>query len=230
MAASLSIRHNIAAVARDLDDLRKKQLPFALATALTWTAQEVRDDAIARLDDHFTVRTNWVRKSMHVDKALKKDPDPAAHVGSIYGPMALHAEGGIKTGRSGDVAVPVGARPTPGASTGLGTFPSKLLGRPNFFVAPFSRNPFQIGSGPETGVFERTALGAGAFGPVARGSRRRRSKAMQSPRHVKLWWTLEDDVKIKAEWPFFAEGIRVVDRELFDNFEAAMEQAVRTAR
>lgn len=230
MAVQFSVRTNIAAIAKDLDDLARKQLPFATALALTWTAGDVRDRLRANLSDHFTVRSTWVEKSIQITKANKKDPDPAAHVGSLYGPMADHAEGGTKTSRSGKVGIPLAARPTLGATTGLGTFPAKLAGKPGFFVAAFSRGPFKIGSGPETGVFERTAMGAGAFGPVAFRSRKKHSRAARSPRHLKLWWTLEDDVKIKADWPFFGESAQVVDAELFDNFWAAMEFARRTAR
>ena len=109
MRPGISIRHNLEAVAKDLDELGRKQLPFALATALTWTAQEVRDDARARLPDHFTVRSTWVEKSLQIDKANKKDPDPTAYVGSLYDPMGLHGEGGVKRGRGGrSVGVPVG--------------------------------------------------------------------------------------------------------------------------
>lgn len=231
MRPGISIRHNLEAVAKDLDELGRKQLPFALATALTWTAQEVRDDARARLPDHFTVRSTWVEKSLQIDKANKKDPDPTAYVGSLYDPMGLHGEGGVKRGRGGrSVGVPVGARPSDTSITGPDVFPAKLASKPNFFVAAFSRNPFRVGAGPETGVFERLATANNAFGPVAMRSRKKNSKAEQSRRHLKLWWTLEEDVKIRQDWPFFAEGIRVVDNELLDNFDAAMEYARRTAR
>lgn len=230
MRPGISIRHNLADVIRDLDDLGRKQLPFAVATALTWTAQEVRDDARARLGDHFTVRSTWVEKSMQIDKAEKKDPDPTARVGSLYDPMALHGEGGTKRSKSGAVGVPVGARPSEADITGPDVFPSKLASKPNFFVAPFSRDPFRVGEGPETGVFERLAQHGDALGPVPMRSRKKNSKAEQSRRHLKLWWTLEDEVKIKQDWPFFADGVRVVDSAIFDNFFAAMEQARATAR
>lgn len=231
MRPGISIRHNLEAAIRDLDDLGRKQLPFAVATALTWTAQEVRDRARAQLPEHFTVRSSYVAKSLQIDKAEKKDPDPTARVGSLYGPMGLHGEGGTKRGTGGRaVGIPVGARANEGDITGPDVFPGKLAGKRDFFVAPFSRNPFRVGDGPETGVFERLAQANGAFGPVPMRSRKKGSKAEKSKRHLKLWWTLEDDVKIKQDWPFFAEGVRVVDAEIFDNFFAAMEYARRTAR
>lgn len=230
MPGRFSFRTNLAEVIRDLDDMAKKELPFAIALALTRTAQETRDHLRARLPDHFTVRSTWVEQSLQITRAEKKDPDPTAIVGSVYWPMWAHTEGGTKTARSGQVGIPVGARPTEQSITGLDTFPKKLLGRPNFFVAPFSRDPFTIGSGPETGVFERTALAAGAFGPVPMRSRKKNAKAEQSRRHLKLWWTLEDEVQIKADWPFFEDAMQSVDHHLHDNFFAALEYAKRTAR
>lgn len=230
MPVQIIVRHNLAAVARDLDALAKRELPFAIALALTRTAQDVRDRLRASLPNYFTVRSTWIEKSIQITRAEKKDPDPAAHVGSLYLPMALHAEGGEKTGPQG-VAIPVGARPSAADRTKPTEFPGRLAGRPNFFIAPFSRDPFRIGpGGSEMGVFERMAMASGSFGPVAMRSRKRHSRAAQAPRHLKLWWTLEHDVQIKKDWPFFAESIVVVDAELLDNFWAAMEQARRTAR
>lgn len=230
MPAQFSLRTNLAEVIRDLDDLSKQQLPFAMALALTRTAQETRDHLRARLPDHFTVRSTWVEKSLQITRAEKKDPDPTAIVGSLYWPMWAHAEGGTKAARSGKLGIPVGARPTAQTITGPNTFPSKLLGRPNFFVAPFSRAPFSVGEGPETGVFERTALAAGAHGPVPMRSRKKTAKAEQSRRHLKLWWTLEEEVKIKQDWPFFEDAMQSVDNNLLDNFFGALEHAHRTAR
>ena len=231
MPVQISVRTNLADIIRDLSDMQRKQLPFALARALTRTAQEARDYLRGNLDEHFTVRSTWVERSIQIDKADKRDADPNARVGSLYGPVALHAGGGTKTGRGGDGGVPVGARASPGDKTGVNTFPGKLSKKPGFFIAKFSRTPFRIhAGGTETGVFERRSMADGAFGPVAMRSRRKHSKAERSPRHLKLWWTLEDDVKIKADWPFFAESIGAVDRGLVDNFIAAMEYAMRTAK
>ena len=230
MPVRISLRHDLGKAAKDFDDVAKRQVPFALALALTRTAQEVRDQLRSTLGAHFTVRSKWVERSLQIDRAEKRDADPTARVGSLYLPMGLHAVGGTKKSRQGDVAIPVGARPTDEAVTKPNLFPSKLTARPNFFIAPFSRTPFKVGAGTETGVFERQAMGAGMQGPVAMRSRKRHSKAAQSPRHLKLWWTLEDDVRIRAEWPFEKTGIGVVDASLTDNFIAAMEQAMSTKR
>ncbi len=227
MPFRISVRHNLAEVAKDLDDLAKRQLPLATALALTRTAQEVRDRLRANLGEHFTLRGPFVARSIQMDMADRRDADPTARVGSLYGPMALHAEGGEKTGPQG-VAVPVAARSSETARTNPSQFPGRLAGRPNFFIAPFSRDPFRIGpGGSEMGVFERVAQGAGMFGPTAKGRRGKHSRAVSAPRHLKLWWTLESSVNIAPDWPFESEAVAVVDAELFDNFFAAMEQANR---
>lgn len=231
MAIRHGIRHNLEEVAKDLSAIERTQLPFAIATALTRTAGDVRDELRATLRDHFTVRSTWVERSIQSEMANKKDVDPTARVGSTYLPMGLHDVGGEKTGRKGSVGVPVGARENEEDVTKPNSFPNKLLQRPNTFIAPFDRKPFRIGSGSETGVFERIPMPVGAFGPVARGvTRRKRSKAAQNPRFLKLWWTIEEHVKIKAEWPFERTGIAVADAALIDHFWAAMEMAMRTRR
>lgn len=239
MAVRHGIRTNLEEVAKDIGDIERTQLPFAIALALTRTAQDVRDELRATLADHFTVRSNWVAKSLQIDKAEKKDADPAARVGSLYLPMALHDIGGEKTGSKGRVGIPVAARANDEDVTKPNTFPKKLEKRPNTFIAPFERAPFRLGQGPETGVFERVPMRHGSYGPVAKGRwGARHSKAaglgrggkIVQPRFLKLWWTLEDDVKIRAEWPFEKTGVQVADASLIDHFWAAMEYAMRTRR
>jgi len=247
MGVRHSIRTNLEEVAKDLGELERTQLPFALALTLTRTAQEVRDELRSTLADHFTVRSKWVERSLQIDKADKKDADPVARVGSLYLPMALHDIGGTKAGTRGKaLGVPVAARPGDEDITKPNTFPGKLKKKPNVFIAPFERNPFRVGTGPERGVFERVPMPHGAFGPVAKPSRTRHSKAAGrgrgwnanrelgertvQPRFLKLWWTLEEDVKIRAEWPFEKTGVQVADAALIDHFWAAMEFAMRTRR
>lgn len=128
----LTIRSNIDEIARELDDVHRSQLPFARSLALTRTAQDAQAKLRSSLRTHFTIRNAWVRGSIKIDKANKKNQTPTATVGSVYGPMALHVEGGEKT--SPHAVVPIAARPRPKAKTEPDTFPSRLLAQPNFFL------------------------------------------------------------------------------------------------
>lgn len=213
MPVVIRVRHNLAELAKGLDDLTKRQLPFAIALALTRTAQDVRDRLQGGIPRYFTERSSWVRRSIQMDMADRKDPDPSAVVGSLYPPMALHAEGGPKTGSEG-VAVPVWARPKETDRTRPAKFPGRLAKKPDFFIAPFQRAPFRVGRGAVeegVGLFQRVGK---------RGDKR----------HLKLWWTLRDSVQIKQDWPFEGDAVAVVEAELIDNFWAALEQARATAK
>lgn len=211
MVVSISVSApNIDAIVKDLDDLAKKQVPFATALALTRTAIEAREHLRGGLSDYFTTRSTWVARSIQADRAEKKDLNPTARVGSLYAPMALHAVGGSKTSESGDVGVPVAARANKSQRTRPAQFPARLAAKRGFFIAPFSRAPFRVGQGPNVGVFERV------------GEKRRGG--------LKLWWVLKQEVAIKQDWPFERDAVRVVEAALLDNFVAALEFARRTAK
>lgn len=194
----MELRTNLKELARDLDDVVKEQLPYALALTLTRVAMEARDHLQGNLKIHFTVRSRWVVKSIQMDKANKRDPDPTAVVGSLYDPMALHAEGGTKRPKRGMTAVPFAARPSKKAKTTLKKFPRALLERKRFFSAPVQNQPDAIG------IWQRTS---------------------QRRYPIKLWWILKPEVEIKPDWPFEDEVVAVANRELHDNFWASLEEA-----
>lgn len=221
---TITVSSNLASVVRDLDDLTKKQVPYATAVALTRTAGDARDYLRDHFKDHFTVRGAWVAKtSIQRDKAIK-GPSPVARVGSLYEPMADHVEGGEKTGK-GEVGVPVWARRKEADRTRPQNFPGKLAQRGDFFAAPFSRSPFRVGAGTDGyGIFQRLGRRKGS----GMGPKKKRSGPKK--RRLRLWWTIHDSVQIKPDWPFEREVVGVVESEMLDHFIAALEQARATAR
>lgn len=209
----LSVVTNIEEVAKQIQGDARDQVPFAIALALTRTAQDVQRELQATLGDYFTTRGTWVGRSMKIDKA-KKGPAPEAVAGSVYAPMALHTEGGEKSGRGGDdVAVPIAARADPAKRTTPATWPGALAKRGDFFLAPFG--------GGVVGAASDGSGGIGLFQRVGRDRDRKR---------LKLWWLLEPEVQIKPTWPFDELARDVVERELVDNLWSAMEQALATRR
>lgn len=211
---AVGLNFDIKQFEREVDDATRRQIPFALALTLTRTAQDARDYVRQHLEAHFYVRGSYVPRSFQATPAKKSDREPAAIVGSLYEPMALHAEGGTKTGSGGRVGVPVWARATKEDRTRPKKFPKHLAKREDFFVAPFSRTPFRVGRGVAPD-------GVGLFQRIGR---------RQDKRHLKLWWTLHTQVEIKQDWPFEEEVRAAVESELVDNFWAAIEYARATAR
>lgn len=211
---AIGMKLDIDKFEREVDDATRRQIPFALALTLTRTAQDARDYVRQHLEAHFYVRGSYVPRSFQATPAKKSDREPAAIIGSLYEPMALHAEGGEKTGSRGTVGVPVWARATKDDRTRPSRFPQRLAKRENFFLAPFSRTPFRVGRGV-------MADGVGLFQRIGR---------KKGKRHLKLWWTLHTEVDIGPDWPFENEVRAAVESELVDNFWAAMEYARATAK
>ncbi len=56
-------------LARDLG----RDLPFAMARALTWTAQDIQKNSINWIDRTFDKPTNWTRNAAYVKPATKRD-------------------------------------------------------------------------------------------------------------------------------------------------------------
>lgn len=204
----LSIDTNADQVAKQVERFAD-QIPFAMALALTNTAKEAQGYLRDHLDDHFTVRGNWVRNSIRYRPANKRDVNPVAYVGSVYAPMALQAEGGKKRG---DIAVPMWARRDESKKTAPSTWPGAVSKRKNFFVGPFGKRGVgdEAEPGAPVGVFQRVGRGKAAT--------------------FRLWWVLRNAVTIKAAWPAAAEVSGVVRSEFPAHFWAAMEYAAATRR
>ena len=209
----MSLTTNIEKLAKDLDDLAKRQAPFAIALALTRTAMDARSAAVDSLPEAFEIRNNWVERTFRITKA-QKGHNPMAIMGSTYEPMALQAEGGTKTGAgASDVAVPIAARADESAVTKPASWPGRLAKKRDFFVAPFGG-----------GLVGKASTGASGVGVFQRIGRRRERK------HLRLWWLIEPKVVVAPRWAFEKITQTAVQLALVDNFWAAMEQAVKTAR
>lgn len=204
---SLSVSTNAASFEKEFREFAD-QLPYALATALNYTATDVQGYLVDHLRDHFEIRSRWVPGSIKIRKA-QKGPSPVAYVGSIYEPMALQVDGGQKRG---SVAVPAWARRNESQITKPNQWPSALLKKKRFAVGPFGREGvgYEAEPGAPIGVFER----------IGRGKNQ----------SFRLWWILKSSVTIRPRWPFAEEATFAIKMNFADNFGAAMEQARATAR
>ncbi len=69
-----SVQHNLDALARQLDDKARRQLPFATAKALTRTAYDIRAETLREMGAKFDRPTPYTLRSMQVEIATKGYP------------------------------------------------------------------------------------------------------------------------------------------------------------
>lgn len=130
--AGVSVRviDDVERLTRNLDDAAKRQLPFALARALTWTAKDAQSDVREDLPKKFTLRNAWVKNGIRITPATKASPE--AVVGSLEPFMQRQETGGPKGSRGGHrIAVP----PTkPTKLIPKGQRPKALRSKPRVFT------------------------------------------------------------------------------------------------
>lgn len=114
----------------------ERQLPFAMALALTKTAADVRDELREQVGRSFVERSTWTRKGFKIKKATKRQLEST--VGSRDEYLQRQVIGGKRGGH-----VPIGARRRPTDKTGPKKYPGALLGgrsSKRYYVAPLRKD------------------------------------------------------------------------------------------
>lgn len=102
----ISIKSNAAEV-KKLMDHYWKQIPFATARALTWTAKEAQKDIIAHTKEAFTIRKSWLERgkfSVRVAPATKDNLVASIWNDAVW--MMDHEEGALRTPAKRAFAIP----------------------------------------------------------------------------------------------------------------------------
>lgn len=105
----LNIKSNAKAFVRRLDRIQRKQVPFALARALTWTAQDCQAAIQKQIPATFNTTKKWWLKQQPT--GIKIKPAKPAKLWAIVYTEAyfarLQEDGGLKTPlRAGKLQVP----------------------------------------------------------------------------------------------------------------------------
>lgn len=101
-------------VGREIDDFVEKQLPFATARALTWTAKDAEISIDKSLPYSFTLRNKFLQNSTRITPATKRKLQ--SEVGFLNDGryktdfMELQTESGTKKPRGKNVAIPASSR------------------------------------------------------------------------------------------------------------------------
>lgn len=129
MAGSLKLRVHPIQLPVFFAGMRKNQVPFASAVAMTRTVVDALEDLRGGLDQRFTLRSTRTPKGIRSWGANKKDwPNLVAGLGVLDEWLARHEEGGVqKPERGSSFAVPT--RLVAAARTGGGAIPKRLKPR-----------------------------------------------------------------------------------------------------
>jgi hypothetical protein len=183
----------------------ERQVPFALARALTMTAQDAQADVKAQLPKRFTLRNNWVSSGIRIKPATKGTPE--AIVGSLEPFMERQELGGTKQARAHSrVAVPVNVKRSKRDRIPKGQRPAALKGQPRILSIRGSN-------------IVTTKGGAGILRRVGRD---------RYPLQILYW--LKRGVRVQPRFGFKGTASNTVQRQFGDNFVKALADAMATAR
>jgi hypothetical protein len=201
----ISVKHDIDAATRGLDDFALRQVPFATAAALTDTAKDGQSGVQDSLSRRFTLRNNYVRSGIRITPATKATM--MAVVGSLEPFMEKQETGGTKTARDHSrVAVPVEAKRSKRDLIPKGQRPGALRGKPKVLAWKGSN------------ILRR----GGAFGILERVGKAR------YPLRILYW--LKRGVHVKPRLGFKPTVEDIVHRRFGPHFVRRLEEAKATAR
>jgi hypothetical protein len=206
-----NVKSDYKRLERRLNAIERKQLPFAFANTLNDTAFQVRKQIVGPTYDRaFEVRDKrFASQSFRVVKANKRNlramvmQVPPRGATGVRGNLHLHAKGGIKSARAGNLAIPSDKIKHRRRSRGVpkNLEPRELLNQPRSFVAVMKSG--------KRGIFKR------------RGKKRL---------PIDLMYSFEKSVVITKQYLFFEDGTMIVRNNLSRNFNKQFARALKTAR
>lgn len=197
-----------------LDDLSRRELPFAVAKALTKTAQDVQAQVLADLPGKFTLRTGWSSPrtpfGFKIEKATKQSWTAKVYTKAPW--MMLQEAGGIKTAPGKRLAIPF-------------VFRSSLKPGIVFGAKRTKRDLIQSKDKPRN-------LGPGTFELKSKSGNvmlaQRTGKGKRSV--LRILYALEPQANVKRRLFFGETAQAVVDTKWRGNMADALEYAIRTSR
>lgn len=198
----LTMQSDIEKALRQLKALTDpKQMNFAIAKALTQTAFEVQKELRSNMPGRFTIRRPWVVQGIRVERATKTNL--AAVVYSRDSFMGLQEVGGTKDPRSRYIAIP-----------------TKAVRRTKTQVIAKSDRPGALGDRAE--VIEYNGNKWIALKKARRGA----NKGGQ----LRLLYLLVPKAQIKERLGLEDDGLKIAPKRFPLLLEAAIQDALRTAR
>lgn len=207
----ISVRANVKAIRRDLDNLAYRQLPFATAQALTGLAKRIRDDERREMEKVFNRPTPFTAASVGSRGATKANPVAIVYIRDIAARyLAPFTFGGTHfLGGKRGLLVPKNIPINQYGNLPRGTL-ARLKGRRDVFIGAI-----KLKSGETLhGVWQRASW----------------ERANGSIRRLKLLVRFEDPLPVHQRFDWFGLAQRTVRRWFNAEFAAAFRRALATAR
>lgn len=151
----MDIRSNIADLERDLSDVARKQLPFAIARAINLTLKDMRDGAVRNLIDKLDNPTAFTRNAFAMQWANKGTLSGALYAKPVQAAYLLRQEVGGERQPEGAAAIliPVGQRVNAHGNMARGAARKAMARQGVFSGAPGGR------AAGRAGIWQRVGKG-----------------------------------------------------------------------
>jgi len=211
---SLNVGSNIGEVAGWLNKVQRKQLPFATARALQWTAFDVKREQVSKtFPSAFETRNKNFAKGVLIVEPSGDRRSPRRRVdkrnlrAAVYAIdrvadyLEKHARGGIKRPIGQWIAIPTKhIKRTKVGKIGKAKRPRNIVNKPNVFFRH--------------------------QGPTPDIVRKPRGKGKQ----LEVLYQLVPMARIPKRLRFYEDAAKVVQRRMVPNFKKSFAQALKTAR
>lgn len=251
----IDIRDNLKETSAWLDDVQREQMPFATALALTRTAALVKEAELREIDDVFDRPTPYTRNSLFTKPATKRDlnayvwlkDDRAGSGTPATQYLSPNIAGGLRTLKRfetmlrGRGLLPDGYYAVPGSAATFDAFGNMSRGQiiqilsyfKTFNVAGYSANitdkrKGKLARGTRSKVGYVYFVGRPGDGKLPLGIWQRFNLGHGTAIKPVILFVRSARYDAIFDFAFVAE--RVVEREFPRQFEAALRQALATAR
>ena len=205
---TVNVSSNCERLAGSLDQVGRKQLPFAFAKTLNETMKAVEKYTVARTCPRaFGVRNKgFFKASMFTGSAVKRATKTKLQVSARdrfdRGNLQLHATGGTKRARSGRIAIPSRFTKATRGARGVrkALRPRAVVNTPKGFIDR---------DGPRDAIYQR----------YGRGGKR-----------IRLLYVLHRSAKIRKRFRFYEDAERITRSVSPKLFRRNFSQAIKTAR
>ena len=223
----IDVRSSVKDLQKSLDDLAKKQIPFATAKALTLTAKKVQAAETKAIISTFPTATPFTQKSVGVIPARKTSLTATVFVKDIAAAYLEPFEFGGPhfLGKKKGLLVPKAQRVNQFGNLTKGAL-ARLKGKPNVFVGAVT---FKKSGQTVWGVWQRPAVGVRRDGTKGvKGNTQGKVNGIRSG--LKLLIRAEDALPVKQHLGYHATAKRVIAATFMAEMGKAMAEALASAR
>jgi len=225
----IKITSNMKDVMRRIDAFTARQLPFALAQGINATAARVQAAETDNIKATFENPTPFTQKSVGLSKARKSAPVATIYIKKIAAAyLQPYEDGGVHKLNSRALLNPKDIR-----LNSYGQLPRATMGRlkarPDVFIGAIRTRGGQSVNGVWQRVAPKRARGATKTAPRSAVTKAQLSKESPAGR-LKLLIRFGDALPVRKQLNFGATAREIVDRYFPGDFQAALAEALRTAR